>query len=227
MHILHPKVSFIALKQSFLHVPILPQLTSLRGASRPKINSMVGMKPLDSSVRGSSNILIYVILQMARESWNLILMFINFPLVWFLGDSCHHSIWEGKEASSSVAVNMAFITLMSCPGSHAIWGYWDLNLQNFQLKICSLHYKAVWQSHTLSSSRTLLHTYGKGAGGPFRGMWSIYCSWRNPYVTCYRTKAKVFLSSPMLSWSSKKPKKVASEHCQEVQKCVHTYTLYG
>lgn len=158
MHILHPKGSFIALKQSFLHVPILPQLSSLRGASRPKINSMVGTKPLDSSVRGSSNVLIYVILQVARESWNLVLMFTHLPLVWFLGDSCHHSIWEGKEASSSLAVNRAFSALMHCLGSHAISGYRDLNLQNVQLKNCSLHYKDVWQSHTLSSSRTLSST---------------------------------------------------------------------
>lgn len=157
MHILHPKDSFIALKEWSLYVPVLPQLSSFRGGSRPKIY-MVGMKPFDSSVRGSSNILIYVISQVAMNSWNSILMFIHFPLVWFLGNSCHHGIWEGKEASFSMAVNSAFSTPMSCPGSHAIWGYRDLNLQNVQLKNCSLHYKAVWQSHTLCSSRTLLHT---------------------------------------------------------------------
>lgn len=136
----------------------------LRGASRLKINSMVGMKPLAASVRGSSSILIYVILWVVRESWNLILMFIHFHLVWFLGDSCPHSISEGKEAASSMAANKAFSALVCCPGSRAIWGYQDLNLQNVRLKNCSLHNKAVWQSYTLSSSRTLL-------GGPFRGMW--------------------------------------------------------
>lgn len=47
MHTLHPKDRFIALNHSFLHVPILSHL-------KPKINSMVGMKPLDSYVHQSA-----------------------------------------------------------------------------------------------------------------------------------------------------------------------------
>jgi len=97
MHILHTNDSFIALKQSFLQVLILPQLSSFRGASRPKINSMVSMKPLDSSVRGRRNILIYVILQVARESWNLILMFIHSPLVGSVVTVATTSFERGKK----------------------------------------------------------------------------------------------------------------------------------
>lgn len=154
------------------------------------------------------NILIDVTLQVAKESWNLILMFIHFLMSGFLMTDATTVFEKRKKDPPLWLGTVPTVHWLAAQGQmqsedNGTWTCKIFSLEVFKkFFIAKLYGTAIhWVTvgHCSTYRRRVQVTHLEECEG-------IYCSWSNLYVTCYRTRAKVILSFLVLPWSNKKPK---------------------